>query len=101
MKIIYALKEINTGLFYSQKYKDIVELSIMTKFFGTKKEAYQYKKNKGPYGISLPVILTSFSAIEKMYDKPLYDIDEITEDMLRDTASLFKFKVVPIEIKEI
>lgn len=98
--IVYALKEINTGLFFSTIHKDVTELSRATQFFDTKKDAYTYKKNKNIHNIPTLNLLTAFSAIEKMYEKPIYEIDEVTEDMLKDTASLFKFKVVPIEIKE-
>lgn len=95
--IVYALKEINTGLFYSEANKDICRLGLKTKFYTDKRLALV---DLSYYKLPYPDCkwYTTLSAIEKMYDKPILEID-ITKDLLDDTASLFKFKVVPIEIR--
>ena len=100
MKIVYALKEINTGLFYSQKRKDIIELGLDIQFFDNNKDAMLAISKPISLGIHQPLWFTTLSAIECMYDKPIMEINNITEDMIRDTASLFKFEIVPIAIVE-
>lgn len=100
MKIVYALKEINTGLFYSQKHKDIVELGLDIQFFDNNLDAKLVISNPISLGMHQPLWFATLSAIERMYDKPILEIDELNEDMIKDTASLFKFKIVPIAIME-
>lgn len=98
---LYALKEVNTGLYYSRRLKDICELGADTLFISDQIHAVHYRTDDFVHKLSKPVWYTTLSAIEKMYDKPILEINDITEDMIRDTASLFKFKVVPIEVKEV
>lgn len=99
MKIIYALKEINTGLFYSQELKDITELSLKTKLFEKQADAILFCKEVYGCSYSYPHWYTTLSAIERMYDKPIMEV-ELNYDLLRDTASLFEFKVVTLELSE-
>lgn len=98
---LYALREINTGLYYSRRRKDICELGADTLFISEEIRALHYRMDEFAHKLSEPVWYTALSAIEKMYDKPILEVDGITEDMIKDTASLFKFKVVPIEVKEV
>lgn len=97
---VYALQEVNTGLYYT-KYKDIAELSLHTLFFPKKELAEIVLKQPVSLGLTTPYWRTTLSAIEKMYDKPIMEINELTADMIRDTSSLFKFEIVAIEIKKV
>lgn len=99
MKVVYALKEINTGLYYDSSIKDITELSHKTKMFENKADAILFCNEVPCYCYSYPHWYTTLSAIERMYDKPIMEID-LDHDLIKDTASLFKFEVVPIAIME-
>lgn len=99
MKVVYALKEINTGLYYDSNIKDITELSRKTKMFENKADAILFCNEVPCCGYSYPHWYTTLSAIERMYDKPIMEID-LDYNLIRDTASLFKFEVVPIAIME-
>ena len=99
MKVAYALKEINTGLYYDSNIKDITELSHKTKMFENKADAILFCNKVPCCGYSYPHWYTTLSAIERMYEKPIMEID-LNYDLIRDTASLFEFEVVPIAIME-
>ncbi|MCM1324201.1 MAG: hypothetical protein NC218_08560 [Acetobacter sp.] len=95
---LFALKEVNTGLYYNENIKDIAELSVRTLFFKTKKEAYKYlNKTLNDYQVS--VWFTTLSAIERMYDLPIFLVP-LTPDLIQDTAGLFKFKVQRLTLLE-
>lgn len=98
--IYYALKEKRTGLFYSENLRDISELGPDTLLFKGAVAAIEYKHTPIVRDLSRPKWFTTLSAIERMYDKPILEIDEITDDMINDTASLFNFIIVPITIEE-
>lgn len=99
MKVVYALKEINTGLYYDSNLKDITELSHKTKMFENKADAILFCNKVPCCCYSYPHWHTTLSAIERMYNKPIMEID-LNHDLIGDTASLFKFEVVPIAIME-
>ena len=99
--MLYVLKEMNTGLYSSQREGRLSPISEAM-LFSNKKIAEDTGKKKYAFGLSYATWKCVVDDLEREYNrKPIELIDDIGIATIREFAWMYKFKIVPVDIVEV
>ena len=90
----YAIKDLNSGLYYDKKTKFVEPMSINTQLFASKNEAVLFA--------CLQILDEDLAwrLLEKVYEKERWELN-CSKDEFSDAVKAFNLMVVPVEVVEV
>lgn len=90
----YAIKDLNSGLYYDNKTKFVEPMSVNTQLFASKNEAVLFA--------CLQILDEDLAwrLLEKVHEKERWELD-CSKDEFNDAVRAFNLTVIPIKVVEI